>query len=73
MSELYNSLSHSKWDCKYPIIFVPKMRKKETARGHSSPFGATLPCQKDCRIVKGHLMHDHVHMLLGNTAKVQSQ
>jgi putative transposase len=28
MSELYQSLSHSKWDCKYHVVFVPKRRRK---------------------------------------------
>lgn len=74
MSQLYNSLSHSKWDCKYHLIFVPKMRKKKL-------YGDIRPClgqifhalaaQKDCRIVKGHLMHDHVHMLIEIPPKQQ--
>lgn len=67
MSELYNSLSHSKWDCKYHIIFVPKMRKKKlygNLRPRLGQIFHALATQKDCRIVKGHLMSDHVHMLL---------
>ena len=28
MSELYQSLAHSKWDCKYYVVFVPKRRRK---------------------------------------------
>ena len=67
MSELYNSSSHSKWDCKYHIIFVPKMRKKKLYGGIRPRLGQifhALAAQKDCKIVKGHLMHDHVHMLI---------
>jgi putative transposase len=67
MSELYNSLSHSKWDCKYHIIFVPKMRKKKLYGEKRRRLGQIfhgLASQKDCRIVKGYLMPDHVHMLI---------
>lgn len=67
MSEDYHSLAHSKWDCKYHIVFIPKLRKK-TIYGNIRPrlgriFHA-LAEQKDCRILEGHLMHDHVHMLV---------
>ncbi len=67
MSELYNSLSHSKWDCKYHIIFVPKMRKKKLygdIRPRLGQIFHALAAQKYCKIIKGHLMHDHVHMLI---------
>jgi putative transposase len=67
MSQLYNSLSHSKWDCKYHLIFVPKMRKKRLygdIRPRLGQISHALAAQKDCKIVKGHLMHDHVHMLI---------
>jgi putative transposase len=67
MSELYNSLSHSKWDCKYHIIFVPKLRRKRLYGGIRPRLGQifhALAAQKDCTIVKGHLMPDHVHMLI---------
>jgi putative transposase len=67
MSEDYHSLAHSKWDCKYHIVFVPKMRKKTiygTIRPKLGTIFHALAAQKDCRILQGHLMHDHVHMLL---------
>lgn len=67
MSELYHSLSHSKWDCNYHLIFVPKMRKKRLygdIRPRLGQIFHALAAQKDCQIVKGHLMHDHVHMLI---------
>jgi REP element-mobilizing transposase RayT len=67
MSYIYHSLSHSKWDCKYHIIFTPKMRK-------SRSYGDIRPClgrifhalaaQKDCKVPEGHLKPDHVHMLV---------
>lgn len=67
MSELYNSLSHSKWDCKYHIIFVPKLRKKRLygdIRPRLGQIFHALAAQKDCHITKGHLMPDHVHILI---------
>ena len=64
MSELYQSLSHSKWDCKYHVVFVPKRRRKaifgQTRRQLGAIFHA-LAKQKECQIIEGHLMPDHVH------------
>jgi putative transposase len=67
MSELYQSLSHSKWDCKYHVVFVPKYRRKVMfgdIRKFLGPIFHELACQKECRIVEGHLMPDHVHMCI---------
>jgi putative transposase len=67
MSQTYNSLSHSKWDCKYHLIFVPKMRKKKLygeIRPRLGQIFHALAVQKDCKILQGHLMPDHVHMLI---------
>ena len=64
MSELYQSLSHSKWDCKYHLVFVPKYRRKVMfgeIRKFLGPVFHELARQKECRIVEGHLMPDHVH------------
>src|SRR5437867_11969975 len=67
MSELYQSLSHSKWDCKYHVVFVPKRRRKviygEIRRELGRVFHA-LAGQKECQIIEGHLMPDHVHMCI---------
>jgi putative transposase len=67
MSELYQNLSHSKWDCKYPVVFVPKYRRKvmfgEIRQSLGSIFHE-LARQKECRIIEGHLMPDHVHMCI---------
>src|ERR1700730_102027 len=67
MSETYQSLSHSKWDCKYHVVFVPKRRRKaifgQTRRQLGAIFHA-LARQKECQIIEGHLMADHVHMCL---------
>ncbi|MGB8702461.1 MAG: IS200/IS605 family transposase [Thermosynechococcaceae cyanobacterium] len=67
MSELYQSLSHSKWDCKYHLVFVPKYRRKVMfgeIRKHLGPIFHELARQKECRIIEGHLMPDHVHMCI---------
>ena len=67
MSELYQSLSHSKWDCKYHVVFVPKRRRKAifgNIRRQLGPIFHALAKQKECQIVEGHLMADHVHMCI---------
>jgi hypothetical protein len=55
MSETYQSLSHSKWDCKYPVVFVPKRRRKaifvQTRRQLGAIFHA-LARQKECQIIE---------------------
>ena len=63
----YESLSHSKWDCKYHIVFIPKGRKKELygkIRGYLGPLFHELAAQRNCQIVEGHMVQDHVHMLI---------
>ena len=67
MSELYQSLSHSKWDCKYQVVFVPKRRRKAIfgqARRQLGVIFHALARQKECQIIEGHLMPDHVHMCI---------
>jgi putative transposase len=66
---MYNeqSLSHTKWDCKYRIIWIPKYRKKaifEDLRKYLGEIFRELALQKECKDVEGHLMPDHVHILL---------
>src|SRR5215813_12570817 len=63
----YQRLSHTKWDCKYHVVFIPKCRRKVLygeLRQHLGAILRTLAEQKDCRIDEGHLMPDHVHMLI---------
>jgi REP-associated tyrosine transposase len=65
MNENYQSLSHSKWDCKYHVVFVPKRRRKELFGHIWKELGAIfheLARQKACQIVEGHTMPDHVHL-----------
>jgi putative transposase len=67
MLELYQSLSHSKWDCKYHVIFVPKYRRKTMFLELRQYLGSVfheLARQKECQIIEGHLLLDHVHMCI---------
>ena len=61
------SLSHTKWECKYHVVFIPKMRRKvlyERLRRHLGEVFRRLAEQKESRIEEGHLMPDHVHMMI---------
>ena len=61
------SLSHAKWECKYHLVFIPKCRRKtlyEQLRRHLGEVFRSLAKQRQCRILEGHLMPDHVHMLI---------
>ena len=61
------TLSHTKWDCKFHVVFIPKYRRKalyHELRRHLGEVFRALAEQKECRIEEGHLMADHVHMLL---------
>ncbi len=63
----YQSLSHSRWDCKYHLVFVPKYRKKKLygeIRRYLGPVFRELARQKECEILEGHMVQDHVHMLI---------
>ena len=63
----YESLSHSKWECKYHVVFIPKCRRKTLygqLRQYLGEVFRKLAEQKESRILEGHLMPDHVHMLI---------
>ena len=63
----YRSLSHTKWDCKYHVVFIPKYRKKRIFGGIRRYLGDVLRRlaeQRESRIEEGHLMPDHVHMMI---------
>ena len=63
----YDSLSHSKWACKYHIVFIPKCRRKTLYIQLRKQLGEVfrkLAAQKESRIEEGHLLLDHVHMLI---------
>jgi putative transposase len=63
----YESLSHTKWECKYHVVFIPKCRRKTLfghIRQHLGEVFHKLAGQKESRIEQGHLQPDHVHMLI---------
>ena len=63
----YESLSHSKWECKYHVIFIPKRRRRVLygeLRQHLGEIFRNLARQKESRIEAGHLLPDHVHMMI---------
>jgi len=63
----YESLSHSKWECKYHVVFVPKYRKKVLygkIRKFLGPVFHELASQRRSKILEGHMVQDHVHMLI---------
>ena len=63
----YKTLSHTKWDCKYHVVFIPKYRKKKIFGALRKYIGKTfhvLARQKESEIVEGHLKSDHVHMCI---------
>jgi len=63
----YESLSHSKWDCKYHLVFVPKCRKRVLygkIRKYLGPVFHELAGQRGSKIIKGNMVQDHVHMLI---------
>mgnify|MGYP001792947900 CR=1 FL=1 len=65
MSDVYQSLSHSKWDCKYHVVFVPKRRRKAIFCHLRRQLGAivhALTKQNECQIVEVPLMPDHLHI-----------
>jgi putative transposase len=63
----YRSLTHSKWECKYHVVFIPKYRRQalyKQLRQHLGGVFRTLAEQRESQILEGHLMVDHVHMLI---------
>ena len=63
----YESLSHTKWECKYHVVFILKCRRRtlyEQLRQHLGEVFRELARQKESRVEEGHLMLDHVHMML---------
>ena len=63
----YQSLAHTRWDCKYHVVFIPKRRKKVIfgkLRWQLGEIFRELAKHKESEVVEGHLMPDHVHMCL---------
>ena len=62
------SLNHTKWKCKYHVVFIPKYRRKalyKELRRHLGEVFRQLAKQKESQIEEGHLLSDHVHMMIG--------
>ena len=67
MNDDINSLSHSKWRCKYHIVFAPKYRRREIYGDIRKDIGVILRKlseQKNVEIIEAELCPDHVHMLV---------
>jgi len=67
MDNTYCSLAHSKYECKYHLVFVPKYRRQALYTGlrrQLGPIFHELARQKECQIIEGHLMPDHVHICI---------
>ena len=65
--QTYESLKHTTWECKYHVVFIPKCRRKVLYQGIRQELGVvfrSLAEQWECKVEEGHLMTDHVHMLL---------
>jgi putative transposase len=60
-------LSHTKWDCKYHVVWIPKYRRKTLfgeLRSNLVDVFHELARQKESKIIEGHLQPDHIHMLI---------
>ena len=60
------SLSQSRWECKYHVVFIPKCRRRtlyEQLRRHLGEVFRKLAEHKESQILEGHLMPDHVHIV----------
>jgi len=63
----YSSLNHTKWECKYHVVFIPKCRRKVLygkVRRHLGEVFHELARQRESQILEGHLCPDHVHMMV---------
>ncbi len=65
--KVYESLRHTTWECKYHVVFIPKCRRKvlygQLRQEHGVVFRA-LAVERESEIIEGHLMPDHVHMMI---------
>ena len=67
------SLSHTRWNCKYHIVFIPKYRRKEIYGKLRSDIGQIirqLCSYKGVEIIEAHAMPDHIHMLVSIPPKI---
>jgi len=65
--DVTESLAHTRWECKYHVVWIPKGRRQVLygrLRQHLGAVLRELARQKECTVEEGHLLPDHVHMLL---------
>lgn len=63
----YQSLSHTQWECLYHVVFIPKCRRRTLyaeLRKYLGDVFRRLAEQRESRVEEGHLLPDHVHMML---------
>jgi len=63
----FQNLSHTVWECKYHVVWIPKYRKKVLygeLRKHLGSILRELATQRESSILEGHLMLDHIHVLV---------
>lgn len=73
MANQHNSLAHTRWMCKYHIVFIPKYRRKiiyNQLRKDISGYISTLCKYKGVEIIEGHMMKDHVHLIVSIPPKI---
>lgn len=69
----YERLNHSLWECKYHVVFIPKYRRKSlfgSLKNELGPVLRQLSKQYGCEVKEGHIMNDHVHMLISIPPKI---
>lgn len=74
MANKTNSLAHTKWLCKYHIVFTPKYRRKIIYNQYRRDLQEIIKClckYKGVEIIEGHMMPDHVHLLLSIPPKIK--
>ena len=67
MNNSTENLKHTRWECKYHVVFIPKYRRKVMYGSIRQDLGSIireLAQQKESRVEEGHLMADHVHIML---------
>jgi putative transposase len=73
MANKTNSLAHTKWLCKYHIVFTPKYRRKIIYNQYRKSLQEIIKqlCRyKGVEILEGHMMPDHIHLLLSIPPKM---
>ena len=73
MANKANSLARTKWMCKYHIVFTPKYRRKMIYNQYRDSLKEIIQllCKyKGVEIIEGHMMPDHVHLLVSIPPKI---